>query len=131
MKKLLIILPLAVVLAGCANLATTAFNTEKTVGDTSRATVHAFNQYYIAATNGATAAQLTKLNSERDQVYAASRKVAATLQATETLRLNYVANSADTNATALQVVLKSLSDSSAVLVPLAEGFMSGSFSELP
>ena len=112
-------------LIGCANLSTTAFRAEKVVGDTARGSVHAWNQYFPIATNGASVVECNKLMAEQAQIYDASRKLGATLQVVENLRLAYVTNSAQTNLTALQAALDALNSQSAGIASLVQTFMAG------
>jgi len=81
-------------MSGCAGVSTAAFNSEKLAADTGYAAVHTFNEYYHAETNGAAPAKLASLNSARDTVYEASKKLAASLSLAEALRTSYNTNTA-------------------------------------
>ena len=109
---------------GCASFNANTYNAENLAADTARASTHAFNQYYQTATNGASPEQLAKLNGYRDQVYAADQQLSKTLATVEGLRLAYVENSADTNKTAVQIGIASLSEQSGNIVALVKSFIS-------
>lgn len=103
---------------GCTTPNATAFNATSLVADSATAGVHTWNLYYHQATNGVTAAQLATLNSQRDQVYDASRKLSAALQVANDLRLEIKTNSANTNLTALQVAIAAASSQASNVVNL-------------
>lgn len=85
---------LAMVVAGCASFSTTVFRTESLAAETAKASVSAWNAYYRAATNGAPETRIQELNSQKDEIYHASREIAATLSVVESLRGSYETNSA-------------------------------------
>lgn len=123
--KFLPLAALLTLLTGCASFNATVFNTEKTAADTSVAAVHAYNQLYAIEVQdaGTNAAKLAQINSERDQVYDASRRIGASLKLVEALRLAYVTNSADTNRLALQSGLSGLSQNSSNITALIHVFI--------
>lgn len=98
--------------SGCADLNTTVFRSEKILADTAQASVHGFNQYYIVATNGASADKIASLNKDRDVVYDASRKLSAVLAVTEASRLAYSTNTTPANKAVLQQNLATLTSNS-------------------
>lgn len=106
--KYLLLLFAVVLLAGCADLNTNVYNSEKLLADTAQASVHGFNQYYTVATNGATQAKIDSLNKDRDVVYDASRRLAAVLAVTEASRLAYSTNATPANKVMLQQNLSTL-----------------------
>ena len=81
-------------LMGCAGTSAAMFNSEKLAADTGVSAVHAFNQYYAVATNGAAPAKVASLNAARAQVYEGAQKLAATLSVAETLRVEFNTNAA-------------------------------------
>ena len=108
---------------GCASFSATTFNTEKLAVDTATTATHQFNQYYQSSTNGATEAQLVRLNNWRDQLYAADKDLGKSLSTLEAARLDYAANSADTNKTAVLVAIQTVSDESSNIVSLVKTFL--------
>lgn len=106
MKYLLILA--TCLLAGCADLNTTAFRLEKAYADQATGAVHGFNEYYAATTNGASTKQLDELNKTRDLIYEAARKSAAVLAVTEASRLAYSTNTTPTAKVVLQQNLSAL-----------------------
>ncbi len=107
---------MALALIGCASTNANLFNTEKIATDTAKAATHTF-------TNGASAAELTRLNNTRDTLYDADRKMSASLIVLDDLRLAYKANSADTNKTAALIALETVSAQSTNIVSLVKSFM--------
>lgn len=105
MKRNLVAVALVALLIGCASFTRNVYNTENLAVDAVTASVHAFNLYYQASTNGAGGNEMAMLNSQRDQIYAATKKFQATASAVDQARLAYTANAADTNLTTLQVSL--------------------------
>lgn len=126
MRRIGLIGLVVVLAAGCASFNSTTFRLEKAAADAGTGAVHAWNAYYPAATNGASQAECVKLTAEQTQVYEASRKLGATLQVIEGLRLQYVANSANTNLTALQAAVEAAGSQSGAIVLLVKTFMSRS-----
>jgi hypothetical protein len=111
------------VLVGCANLSTSVFNAEKATTETIYGAVHAFNQYYHVATNGVGTNKLAELNARKDFVYKQSAAFARTVKVSEALRKQYVANSADTNKTALLIALQSMNAEATNIVSLVKMFL--------
>lgn len=111
------------IVAGCVSFNAGTFNTEKLAVDTATAATHQFNQYYQSATNGASEADLAKLNSARDRLYAADRDLAKSLAVLDAARLEYVANAADTNKTAVTVAMETVSGQSSNIVSLVKSFL--------
>lgn len=114
----------AATLVACASFDTTTFRTEKAVSDAARGGLHAWNQYVAVATNQLSQAECVKLMSEQAQIYDASRKLGATLQVVESLRVAYKQDAANTNLTALQAALEAASSQSGAIVELVKTFMS-------
>lgn len=112
----------AVLIAGCASFNATTYNTEKLAVDTATTATHQFNQYYQTATNGATDAEVAKLNSFRDQVYTADKDMSKALTVLDAARLDYAANAADTNKTAVMIAIQAVSDQSGNIVALVKTF---------
>jgi hypothetical protein len=121
-KTLLSVLTIAL-LAGCASFNANTYNAEKLAVDTATTATHGFNQYYQSATNGASAADLAKLNSARDQIYTVDRDLSASLAVLDQARLQYVANAADTNKTAVLAAMQTVSQESSNLVSLVKTFL--------
>jgi hypothetical protein len=99
-------------LVGCADLNTNVYNSEKLLADGATASVAGFNRYYEIATNGASPQKIAELNSQRDQVWGASRKLSAVLAVTELSRLIYATNATPVNKALLQQNLSSLAANS-------------------
>jgi len=124
MKKTIILLSLLMatfVFCGATcrtNPATATYNTEKLLTDSAASATHVFNQYYAQQT--ATAPASVELNSARDTLYKADRQLAATLQVVNTLRLNYTANPAQTNQSAMFIAMQAASDQSSNIVALVK-----------
>jgi hypothetical protein len=116
----------ALTLVACKSFDTTTFRTEKAVGDAGKGAVHAWNQYIAVASNEVSQAECIKLMQEQAQIYDASRKLGATLQVVDGLRVAYKANAANTNLTALQAALEAAGNQSGAIVELVKAFMSGS-----
>jgi hypothetical protein len=112
-----------ILLAGCASFNANTFNAENLAADAANTATHALNQYYPTATNGATAAQIAKLTSMRDEIYAVDRDLSKALTVLNKARLDYVANAADTNKTAVIAALQTVSDQSGNIVSLVKTFM--------
>lgn len=123
MKKLTPILTLLFLL-GCASFPTQVYHTENTAVDTVTASVHAYNLYYAASTNGATAQATAQYNQERANVYAAVKKFQAAAKAVDQARLDYAANASNTNLTTLQAVLSTLTSQQANVITLIQQFTS-------
>jgi hypothetical protein len=119
---ILSLLTVATLAAGCASFNATTFNTEKLAVDSATTATHEFNQYYQTATNGATDAQVAKLNSFRDQIYAADKDLSKALFALDAARIDYAANAADTNKTAVMAAVQTVSDQSGSIVALIKEF---------
>ncbi len=113
-------------LAGCASFDTATFRTEKALGDGAKGAVHAWNQYIAAASNQVSQAECVKLMAAQTQIYDASRKLGATLQVVEGLRVAYKANAANTNLSALQLALETAASQSGAIVELVRTFMGSS-----
>ncbi len=128
MKKLIPLL--ALLLAGCADLNTTSFRSEKLLADSAEASVRGFNLYYHSATNGATPEKIASLNKERDQVYDASRKTAAVLLVVESARIAYSTNASPANEQALTSALAAMEANSAAVTNSVAGAL-GPFSPVP
>lgn len=111
------------ILAGCASFNADTYNAEELAVDTATTATHQFNQYYQSTTNGASAADLTKLNTARDQIYSADKDLGKSLAVLDSARLDYVANSADTNKTAVVAALETVSDQSSNVVSLVKQFL--------
>lgn len=122
-KKTLCFVTAAALLAGCASLNSNTFNAETLAADSATTATHEFNQYYQSATNGASTNDLAKLNGYRDTLYTADRDLSKALTVLDKARLDYVANSADTNKTAMVAALQTVSDQSSNIVSLVKAFL--------
>lgn len=131
MKKLLILTLLSITsltFFGCAlfkdSPATTVYKTEKLIADSTASAVHVFNVYYAQQMGGnQPPSNVDELNKTRDQIHAASKKVGQTLALVDSLRLNYTANPAQTNQSAMFIALQSASDQSSNIVAVVKMFM--------
>lgn len=85
MKRFLIV-PLLVVLIGCASFSTTVFRSEKLAADTGVAVVSAFNAYARTQTNN------PDIRGQQNMVWDASRKLSASLAVLESMRSAYDTN---------------------------------------
>lgn len=121
----LLIGALAVTLVGCHTPpATTVFNSERLLTDAATGATHTFNVYYHQQLAGnQPPANLDQLNSARDTLYDADRKMAATLAVVDQLRLNYAANPAVTNQSAMFIALQAAQDQSSNIVALVKLFL--------
>lgn len=129
MKRLasLLIAP-ALLLAGCANLDRGAYNAENTLADGIGGARHTFNTWYSAelAQNPATnTVRLAQLNAARDYVHEQVYHAAVVLNTVDQLRLEYKQVSSDTNATALQMVIKAAPEVLSNLEVTVTYFMKG------
>ena len=114
-------------IAGCgttppAKYSTQIFNAEKLAVDSAANATSGFNLYYHTATNGVSEADLARLESARLQIYAADRDMSKAVAVLEGLRQAYVANSADTNKTALDAGLVAVQSQSSNIVGLVKQF---------
>ena len=109
-------------LSGCASFNANVFNTENIIADAATQATHTFNVYYQAATNGASPDAVAKLDAARDTIYARDQELAKSLGVVEGLRLAYVANSADTNKTVLQIALETAINQSSNIVWTVQNF---------
>lgn len=121
--RVLVATTLCVISVGCASFSTRVFNAEKTAVDLTYSSVHAFNEYYKAASTNATPSELATLNSKRTAVYDASRKIGFTAETTEQLRLEYERLQQDTNKTALLISLEALNSQSSNIVSVVRMFL--------
>lgn len=123
-----VILPAFVVMmliCGCASFNATTFRSEKAAADTARGAVHAWNQYIAVASNQVSQAECVKLMQAQAQIYEASRRLGATIQVVDGLRLAYATNSANTNLTALQAGLDAVVSQGTGIAELVRTFMGG------
>ena len=122
-RGLLLATALLLIVAGCASFNATVFNAEKTAADTATAATHSFNLYYKTVGPTLDTNALAHLNSTRDAIYAADRKLSASLTVLDAARANYALNSAATNQTQVQLLLAAVGSQSTNLVALIRAFL--------
>lgn len=123
MKKLLLLVPLFVVWA-CTSLNTNLYNAENTAVDTVSASGHTFNLWYANAVGaaGADTNKLATLAKQRATVYGSITNFYVGIATVNALRMSA---SSQTNSSALQIALQTLSSEAANIQNAVQFYMSG------
>jgi hypothetical protein len=108
-------------LVGCktTSFSGSVFQAENLAADAATGATHAFNTYYAQTTN-TPAGDTAGLEAARQDIYAADKKMAASLALLENLRTAYDANPAATNQTAVNLALGAVQNQSSNIVALVQ-----------
>lgn len=112
-------------LAGCASANTIAFRTEKLATEAAYASLLAWKAYYNFSLTNSPPEDLPALMNRNEDVFSASRRFAAVMQAADSLREACATNAAASNRTALSVALEAATGESSNMVWTVRSAMQG------
>lgn len=124
MKKLIVLFTATVLLVtACASFNRNAYNGQKLAADTVSGAIHGYNQWLSVTTNQLSVEALGRTLQQRDAIYGQVRDFARVEKALTAARLEYAANAANTNKTAVTALLDTLDKQAVSIAQLVKQLM--------